>query len=277
MKNNILETNRLIIYENNSNSNYIWNLYIKDLNEEIGIINYIDNYIDCSIYEDFRNNGYSYEALSEIIKYLFLEKNINIIKAKIDKNNNKGIFLAEYIGFNNNKSIFELDKKSFLKEYFRKDKLFITIDIDKDPYIKHISNDNILNITGSEITSVLEQYINNPNYIVINIDELYNNKYNKDNNNSNYEEFDKAYLSILDYYKNTDKYIILVSNNYYYLKDISLLKGDIIIIRTCINNCYTKNTYNCTFNELTEMYKKNNNIYNNYHLLNNFINRIDKL
>ena len=54
-----------------------------------------------------------------------------------------------------------MEKKDFLKEYFRKQELYITEDIDKDPYIKHLSDDLVLNITGesgSGKTTATEKY-----------------------------------------------------------------------------------------------------------------------
>ena len=79
--------------------------------------------------------------------------------------------------------MYELDKNTFLKELFRKEKLYIQEDIDKDPYIKHISDDLVLNITGesgSGKTTFINQYKEDPNCIIIDTDQLFGN-HKKDN------------------------------------------------------------------------------------------------
>ena len=61
-------------------------------------------------------------------------------------------------------------------------------------------------------------------------------------------DFDIIYQDILDYFKNKNKTIVIDSAQFSCIKDISILKGEIIIIRTCVDEC---------FNRCIERFKKN--------------------
>ena len=96
-------------------------------------------------------------------------------------------------------------------------------------------------------------------------------------------QFDDIYKDIIEYFKNDGRLIIIDSAQYRNIKDISILKGDIIVIRTCINNCYNrcieryKNKYpNATFEEIAAYAEKKKNMYKWYHSLNSFIDKLDK-
>ena len=210
------------------------------------------------------------------VKYTFLDKEIELYK-------------------------YELTKKDFLKELFRKEELYITEDIDKDPFIKHLSDDHILNMTGpsgSGKSTACEKYREDPNCIVIDTDQVFG-KHPKDKDNeelynylkSKYKEipdlgknFDMLYQDIIDYYKDTDKFIIIDCATFHLIKDVNLLKGDIIILRTCINTCYNRciERYKsikkvATLEEIAEYSTRKKAMYEWYHGLNSFIDKIDKL
>ena len=53
-------------------------------------------------------------------------------------------------------------------------------------------------------------------------------------------DFDKCYLQILDYFKDTEKTVVIDSAQYRNIKDYSILKGKIIVMRTCIDTCYER-------------------------------------
>ena len=194
-----------------------------------------------------------------------------------------------------------LTKKDFLKEYFRKQELYITEDIDKDPYIKHLSDDLVLNITGesgSGKTTATEKYKDNPTCCIIDTDDLFSTKENVSKDIINLrkhiiekykelpnliQQFDDIYKDILEYFKKDERLIIIDSAQYRNIKDISILKGDIIIIRTCINNCYNRcierykiNNPTAPFEEIAEYSAKKKNIYKWYHSINNLIDKIDR-
>lgn len=76
-------------------------------------------------------------------------------------------------------------------------------------------------------------------------------KYNKIPNLD--KNFDKIYLDILKFYQNETKLLIITSESFRYMKNLKNLKGEIIILRTCINKCFD----NCLKNYQNK-YKKAN-------------------
>lgn len=171
---------------------------------------------------------------------------------------------------------------------------------DKEPYIKNITNDKIINITGesgSGKSYYSEKYINDDNYIVIDTDVLFSNRpsnnkesielrnifkeYNKD---ILINDFDYCYEKIINYFKNTNKIIVIDSAQYRNMKDITKLKGTIIIMRTSIDKCYERciNRYKSIIKDYTDedlnKYKeRKKGIYDWYKKLNEFILKVDKL
>ena len=181
--------------------------------------------------------------------------------------------------------------------------ILIELNIDKEPYIKNITNDKIINLTGesgSGKSYYTNQYKDNNEYIIIDTDILFSsqetqNKYILDlrkNIKSSFNEdlksiliphFDECYKIILDYFKDINKTIIIDSAQYRNLKDISLLKGQVIVMRTCINTCYKRcvERFNQKFPTATEEERekyinKKKSIYNWYESLNNFILRVNE-
>lgn len=132
--------------------------------------------------------------------------------------------------------------------------LLISRTVDKEPYIKNITNDNVINITGesgSGKSYFCNKYNDDNKYIVIDTDtifsdslsnnkeilelrELFRNK-PKDYLITNFDEF---YLSIIDYFKNSDKIIVIDSAQYRNIKNFNILKGQLIVMRTCVDTCY---------------------------------------
>lgn len=305
---------------------FIWTIELKDTNEIIGQISVQEgpNQDNPSIRDigwfldpNYQGKGYAFEAAQEVLKYMFLEVEIDSILTCAAMVNTSSWKLMEKLGFKRLKTThfikytlldeevelyeYELSKKDFLKEYFRKEELYISEEIDKDPYIKHISDDLVLNITGesgSGKSTATEKYRNDSTCIVIDTDEIFNkhesNEYAKEFKEylikkykelpSLYEEFDKIYKDIIDYFKFSNKMIIIDSAQFRNLKDISLLKGDIIILRTCINTCFNRcierfkeKKKDATFEEIVEYSSRKKNIYKWYHSLNNFIDRVDHI
>ena len=85
-------------YQNNG---YEWGIVLKDTNEMIGIISADTSYkystieLGYSISSKYWNNGYTTEAIKEIINYLFKECNYKIIEAIIPSDNIASIKVAE--------------------------------------------------------------------------------------------------------------------------------------------------------------------------------------
>ncbi len=55
--------------------------------------------------------------------------------------------------------------------------ILIDLNIDKSPYIKQLTNDNVINLTGqsgSGKSTYAKENFNNDNYIIIDTDEIFN-------------------------------------------------------------------------------------------------------
>lgn len=303
-----------------NNSNFTWTIELKEDKTVIGQITLkeIESDIrDIKIFIDptYQHIGYAYEAAVEVLKYMFLEVEIKSIKAIVAIKNKASYSLMEKLGFKREATTrfikytfidekvecynYTLTKNDFLKELFHKESLYIDIDIDKDPYIKHLSDDLVLNITGesgSGKTTQTEKYKNDPTCIVIDTDEVYKSK-NKSKENKEvhdmlikkynelpdlFTSFDEVYKSIIDYFKYSNKLVIIDSAQFRNIKDISILKGDIIVIRTCINTCYKRcierfeQSGNHTLDEIGAYSEKKKNIYIWYNYLNKFLELLDK-
>ena len=181
-----------------------------------------------------------------------------------------------------------------------KSNLLISRFIDKDPYIKNITNDKIINITGesgSGKSTYTSKYLNNDNYILIDTDLIFNNaptdnKYIVELRNLFQDktkediisDFDNFYKILINYFKDNDKTIIIDSAQYRNIKDYTLLKGKVIIMRTSTETCYNrclnrwkdknKNYKEEDFKKYTD---KKKNMFKNNKGLNKFIETIDKI
>lgn len=154
----------------------------------------------------------------------------------------------------------------------------INLFIDKEPYIKKITNDKVINLTGQsgsgKSTYAMKHY-NSDEYLIVDTDEIFSdnrfvnatginkelgqyfrNKYKELPNCG--DNFDIIYQDILDYCSKYDKTIVIDCAQFHCIKDIDLLKGTLIVIRTCIDNCY---------NRTIERYKKTNDNYTEEDLL----------
>lgn len=180
--------------------------------------------------------------------------------------------------------------------------MMITLDRDKEPYIKVLSNDKIINLTGqsgSGKSTYAKNNYSSDEYVIIDTDEIFSEKRFKNSSGLNKElglffrkkyevlpdlgnDFDSIYLDILDYCKDIDKTIVIDCAQFHCIKDISILKGVVIVIRTCIDTCYNrcierfKSSYNYTESELDAYKEKKKKIYTWYHQTNEFIKKIDE-
>lgn len=181
--------------------------------------------------------------------------------------------------------------------------ILIELNVNKEPYIKNITNDKIINLTGesgSGKSYYTNQFKDNNEYIIVDTDILFSNQdteykyildlrkiitssFNEELKSILIPHFDECYKIILDYFKDTNKTIIIDSAQYRNLKDISLLKGQVIVMRTCVDTCYKRcvERYNQKFPNATpeerEKYiEKKKAIYKWYESLNNFILRVDE-
>ncbi len=185
-----------------------------------------------------------------------------------------------------------------------KSDILINLFIDKDPYIKTISDDKIINLTGQSGSGKSTYALNNfntSNYIVIDTDDIFSDERFKEAKGLNKElgelfrskynplpncgdDFDLIYKEILEYCKNVKETIVIDCAQFHCIKDISLLKGKLIVIRTCIDNCYNRTIErfkkikpNYTEEELNKYIERKKSIFKWYKYSNEFIKNIDRI
>lgn len=182
--------------------------------------------------------------------------------------------------------------------------ILIDLNIDKEPYIKKLTNDKIINLTGqsgSGKSYYAKQTFNSDEYLIVDTDDIFSEKRFINSNGINKElgemfrekyntlpncadNFDLIYQDILNYCKDLDKIIVIDCAQFHCIKDISLLKGTVIIIRTSINTCYNRcierfkdQNPNYTEEELKVYAERKKKIFVWYKQSNDFILKVDKL
>lgn len=228
-----------------------------------------------------------------------------ILKDKVNKKNIDEV-LEEWNDFishgnkDDRKDVNDLVKEIENYLYEIKSDLLISRFIDKEPYIKTITNDKIINITGesgSGKSYFSDRYIKDDNYIVIDTDVVFSNGpsdnmesielrniFSNKTNDYLFTNFDEFYLKVLDYFKNSNKTIVIDSAQYRNIKDYSILKGKIIVMRTSIETCYERvlNRWksimkdNYTEDEYQKYADRKKGMFSWYKGLNRFIEEIDK-
>jgi len=246
-----------------------------------------------------------YKALAAVSVMNYQKTSLTILKDKVNKDN-IDIVLEEWNDFidnkdrkNSNETVKLIDE--LLHEI--KSNLLISINIDKEPYIKKLTDDKIINLTGqsgSGKSYYAKEKYNSDDYLIIDTDEIFSDKRFENTNGINKElglmfrnkyqklpnlteDFDLIYKEILEYCKNIDKIVVIDSAQFHCIKEISLLKGTLIVMRTSINNCYKRcieryknNTPNATKEELEKYKEKKKTIYKWYKHTNEFLEKIDK-
>lgn len=178
--------------------------------------------------------------------------------------------------------------------------IFVDLEIDKEPYVKKITNHKIINLTGqsgSGKSYYASSYKDNDDYIVVDTDEIFKRYENSTGINKElgrmfrekYEkipeigdDFDLIYLDILDYLKDCDKTIIIDSALFHTMKNIYNLRGTVMVMRTSINTgykrCierYQKNHPDATLEQLEEYKENKKKMFKWYKYLNEFIEKVD--
>jgi len=224
-----------------------------------------------------------------------------IIKDRVNLNNIDEILeeFKRYSGEDN------LDLESF-KEIYEilleiQNPLDISLYVTKKPYIKEITNDKVINLTGqsgSGKSTYAKQNFDNELYVIVDTDEIlsekrflrssginrqlgimFRNKYEILPNLA--DDFDLIYKDILDYCSKLDKIIVIDCAQFHCLKDINILKGKIIIIRTDIDTCYKRcierfksNNPNAMLDEIKKYSEKKKLLYKWYKYSNEFIRKV---
>lgn len=245
-----------------------------------------------------------YKALGVVSIMNYRKTSYAILKDKVNKNNIDDVLEEwnDFISHDNkddrkdvNKLVNEIER--YLYEI--KSNLLISRFVDKDPYIKDLTDDKVINITGesgSGKSYFSDKYIKDDNYIVIDTDIVFSDKlsdnkesvelrniFNDRSKDYLFSNFDEFYIKVLDYFKNSRKTIVIDSAQYRNIKDYSNLKGQIIVMRTSVETCYertlkrwkSKNEFNeVEFNKFVE---KKKGMFKWYSSLNKFLEVIDKM
>lgn len=235
------------------------------------------------------HNNNKKETLN-FIKNNITTENVDFYLDKLKKDNNINTLYQEVI--------------EILEE--TKSHIDIALFIDKDILKKKITNDNIINITGesgSGKSTYSKKYQQDDNFIVIDTDTIFSNgkihnKYEEqlkaifsekfgsnwqDRKSGFLENFDYCYEYILTYLEKerSTKTIVIDTAQFRCMQDITKLKGEVIVIRTAVDNCYNRciqryidDHKNYTPEELEIYKKKKLKLYNWYKPLNKFIEKI---
>ena len=182
--------------------------------------------------------------------------------------------------------------------------LDIDIKIDKEPYVKKITDDKVINVTGqsgSGKSTYIKKNYNNNEYIIVDTDDILKEKRYEKSVGINkelglyfrkkyeilpnlHDDFDLIYSEILDYLKHNNKIIVIDCAQFHEIKDLNLLKGTVIVLRTSIDKCFSrcidrwkKSMRNYTNEELEKYINKKRGIYTWYKYSNDFIHKIDKI
>lgn len=263
---------------------------------------------DDMVLDLYKKSNLSDKIIAECLLTLIWKNRIEIskyiIKDRVNMDNIEVILkeFTRYAGERNLEFESTLDIYNILKEI--KSSVDINLYIDKEPYIKKITDDKIINLTGqsgSGKTTYAKEHFNSDEYLVIDTDEVLSpNRFNNSEGinkelgeffRSKYDtlpncgdDFDLIYKEILDYCQKYNKTIVIDCAQFHCIKDINLLKGTIIVIRTCIDNCYQRtierfklNNKNYTLEELKEYSERKKSIYKWYKYTNEFLEKVDKL
>ena len=189
----------------------------------------------------------------------------------------------------------------------KEDSILVSKTIDKEPYYKRLTDDKVINVTGesgSGKSTYTQKFVDKKDYIVIDTDNIFSN-FNPTNEyeiklydlftkmyGGDWQErkenllnnFDYIYETILNELKDYNKIIVIDSAHFRHVKDINILRGEVIVIRTSIDNCYKRvlQRYKDKRNNYTEeefnLYKKKKlGMYEWYKKLNEFLIKLDKM
>ena len=256
---------------------------------------------DDMVKELYHKTTLSNKIIAQCLVTLLWKKRLEIskyiIKDRINLDNIDEILteFEKYAGQENLSSESGKELHEILKEI--KSPLDISLYVTKEPYQKKLTNDNVINLTGqsgSGKSTYAKENFDTDEYLVIDTDEvlsekrflsstginkelgtMFRNKYQELPNLS--DDFDLIYKEILDYCKDINKTIVIDCAQFHCIKDISILKGKIIII-TCYNRAisrWIKNNPSHSEEELEQFKNKKKPLFKWYKFSNEFIKKID--
>lgn len=206
------------------------------------------------------------------------------------------------VGFKASDSV----KKKIYQKIFNNEDIYMNEKVDKEPYIKKLTNDKVINLTGqsgSGKTYYANKHFKGNKYLIVDTDDIFNESRFEHSSGINRElgemfrkkytelpdmgyKFDLVYEDILEYCnsKYQDKTVVIDCSQLYCVKDINNLKGKIIIMRTSVERCldrcvkrYKKNYPKWTEDDIKKYIERKNKIYIWYNYLNEFIKKVDEL
>ena len=239
--NGVFRSNKIILHNPRIiTDDTAMNLYFKsNLPEK----SYYKSLIGCAI------RGYRNTCI-KIIKDKVNQDNIDIVLSEVND------FVTPYKSSGTAENGVEVydEVMQYLDEI--KSDLLISRFIDKKPYIKDITKDKIINVTGesgSGKSYFSNKYLNDENYIVIDTDVIFSDSptdnkeimnlrkiFNNKPKDYLFTNFDEFYIKTLEYFNDTSKTVVIDSAQYRNIKDCSILKGKIIVMRTSIETCYER-------------------------------------
>ncbi len=239
--NGVFRSNKIILHNPRIiTDDTAMNLYFKsNLPEK----SYYKSLIGCAI------RGYRNTCI-KIIKDKVNQDNIDVVLSEVND------FVTPYKSSGTAENGVEVydEVMQYLDEI--KSDLLISRFIDKKPYIKDITKDKIINVTGesgSGKSYFSNKYLNDENYIVIDTDVIFSDSstdnkeimnlrkiFNNKPKDYLFTNFDEFYIKTLEYFNDTNKTVVIDSAQYRNIKDCSILKGKIIVMRTSIETCYER-------------------------------------
>ncbi len=264
------------------------------------------NITDGVVMDLYRKTKLSNKIIAQCLLTLLFKNRLQIVKFIIKDRvnmNNIDEIVSEFENYASNGKFKCNELEDFktvhdiLKEI--QSDLYINLYIDKKPYVKKITNDKVINITGesgSGKSYYSNKYLKDDNYIIIDTDIIFSDKpsdnkesldlrrcFKGESKDLLITDFDKCYLKILNYFKESKKTIVIDSAQYRNIKDYNILKGEVIVIRTCIDNCYKRcldrydlENKTATLENRGKFANKKLGMYEWYKSLNSFIEQVDK-
>ena len=249
-----------------------------------------------------------YKALGVVSIMGYRNTALQILRDKVNSGN-IDLVLSEWNDFISRDSRRLLNKTvKLIDEYLKeiKSDILISLSVAKNPYEKKLSDDAIINLTGqsgSGKSYYAQKFFSSNKYAIIDTDEIFSNDRFVNANGLNYKlgimfrekykvlpslitDFDLIYSEILNYCKNYNKIIVIDCAQFHCIKNINLLKGKIIVIRTDIDTCYQRTVdrwlkkhshIGYSEEELHKYQERKKAIYAWYKETNKFIDKVDKL
>ncbi len=240
------------------------------------------------------------DKLITFIREEKLDECINYIREFVKKDN-----VLEYLEYLENVS-FSNDTLKEVIEILEEinSSLLISLTLTKDEYIKKIDDKKIINLTGQSGSGKSTYAINNfssSNYLIVDTDEIFSNDRFINSTGINKElgeyfrdkysvlpelgkDFDLIYSEILEFCEDKEEIIVVDCAQFHLLKDISILRGTVIVIRTDICTCYErcierykKLNSSCSSDDILKYSIRKKGMFKWYKSSNNFIEKVDSL